>query len=95
MRRALEQYYARQESGSRGFGFVLLATIGAALVAAGIVLLIAHNWDDFSRPVRSVIAFLPLIGAQALSAFVLLRGTNPKRGASAPPSSTSPALARP
>ena len=67
--RAIEQYYARQESGSRGFGFVLLATIGAALVAAGIVLLIAHNWDDFSRPVRSVIAFLPLISAQALSAF--------------------------
>ncbi len=48
--RAVDQHYARRESGSRGFGFVLLAAIGAALVAAGIVLLIAHNWDDFSRP---------------------------------------------
>jgi hypothetical protein len=71
--RSIEEHYARQESASRGFGFVLLATIGAALVAAGIVLLIAHNWDEFSRPLRSVIAFLPLISAQALSAFVLLR----------------------
>ena len=54
-------------------GVVLLATVGSILVAAGIVLLIAHNWDDFSRPVRSVIAFLPLLTAQALSVFVLMR----------------------
>lgn len=71
---ALEQHYAQAETrGSRNFGFVLLAVIGSALVAAGIVLLIAHNWDEFSRPLRSVIAFLPLLAAQALSLFVLLR----------------------
>ena len=72
--RALEQHYAETETGgSRNFGFVLLAVIGSALVAAGIILLIAHNWDEFSRPLRSVIAFVPLLAAQALSLFVLLR----------------------
>ena len=70
---AIERYYEANARGSRKVGVVLLATVGSILVAAGIVLLIAHNWDDFSRPVRSVIAFLPLIAAQALSVFVLMR----------------------
>ena len=70
---AIERYYEASARGSHKVGFVLLAVIGSILVAAGIVLLIAHNWDDFSRPIRSVIAFLPLLAAQALSAFVLMR----------------------
>jgi len=69
--RALERHYETSASGSRNFGFALLAIVGSALVAAGVVLLVAHNWDEFSRPLRSVIAFLPLVSAQLLSAFVL------------------------
>jgi uncharacterized membrane protein len=71
--KAIERYYEASTRGSHKVGVVLLATVGSILVAAGIVLLIAHNWDDFSRPVRSAIAFLPLIAAQALSVFVLMR----------------------
>jgi uncharacterized membrane protein len=69
--RAIERHYESTESRSN-FGFVLLATIGSALIGAGIILLIAHNWDDLSRGTRTVIAFLPLLIAQALAAFVLL-----------------------
>ena len=76
--RAIEDYYAAHTTPSRNVGFVLLATIGSALVAAGIVLLIAHNWDEFSRPVRSVFAFVPLIASQILSAFVLVRRDDSK-----------------
>jgi uncharacterized membrane protein len=71
--RAIERHYETSATPSRNVGFVLLATVGSALVAAGIVLLIAHNWDEFSRPVRSVFAFIPLIASQLLAAFVLLR----------------------
>jgi uncharacterized membrane protein len=75
---AIERYYEARSSGSSKIGFVLLAAVGSILVAAGIVLLIAHNWDDFSRPIRSAIAFLPLIAAQALSVFVLMRRNESK-----------------
>jgi uncharacterized membrane protein len=69
---AIERHYASVET--RGnFGFVILATVGAALVGAGIVLLVAHNWDEFSRATRTVIAFIPLLLTQALVVFVLLR----------------------
>ena len=70
---AIERYYAAEESQSRNLGFVLLAIIGSALVASGIILLIAHNWDELSRPLRTFIAFLPLVVAQALAVFVLVR----------------------
>lgn len=69
---AIERHYGSVETRSN-FGFIILATVGAALVGAGIILLIAHNWDDLSRATRTVIAFIPLIIAQALVAFVLMR----------------------
>src|ERR1044072_1706948 len=75
---AIERYYEGKSAGAPKLGFVPLSSVGSILVAAGIVLLIAHNWDDFSRPVRSVIAFLPLLAGQALSVFVLLRRNESK-----------------
>ncbi len=47
--------------------------LGASLVGVGIALLIAHNWDELSRPIRSTIAFLPLLASHALVVFVLAR----------------------
>ena len=69
---AIERHYEHDEHGTN-FAFVLLATLGSALVAAGIILLIAHNWDDLSRATRTAIAFLPLLIAQALVVFTLMR----------------------
>ena len=70
--RAIERHYGSVETRTN-FGFVILATLGAALVGAGIILIIAHNWDDLSRGTRTVIAFLPLLIAQVFVAFVLVR----------------------
>src|SRR5882762_633383 len=69
---AIDRHYGPAESRTN-FGFIILATVGAALVGAGIILLIAHNWDDLSRATRTVIAFIPLLIAQALVVFVLMR----------------------
>src|SRR6185437_4637094 len=69
--RAIERHY--EDEPRTNFAFVILATLGSALVAAGIILLIAHNWDDLSRATRTAIAFLPLLIAQALVVFTLMR----------------------
>ncbi|HEX4632034.1 MAG TPA: DUF2157 domain-containing protein [Chthoniobacterales bacterium] len=71
---ALQQHYSsRPPKASRRIGFVLSAILGSLLVGAGIVLLVAHNWDFLSRPIRCGIAFTPLVLSQALAVFVLLR----------------------
>lgn len=69
---SIERHYGTAEPRSN-FGFVILATVGAALVGAGIILLIAHNWDDLSRPMRTMIAFIPLLVALLLVGFVLMQ----------------------
>jgi uncharacterized membrane protein len=70
--RAIDRHYEQDQPRSN-FAFVLLAALGSALVAAGIILLIAHNWDELSRVARTAIAFLPLLIAQALVVFTLIR----------------------
>jgi hypothetical protein len=71
---ALERHYAAQPPEEpRRTGFILSAILGSLLVGAGIILLVAHNWDFLSRPIRCAIAFAPLVVSQALAIFVLLR----------------------
>jgi uncharacterized membrane protein len=70
--RAIERHYEHDQPRTN-FGFIILAALGSALVAAGIILLIAHNWDELSRARRTGIAFLPLLLAQTLVVFTLMR----------------------
>ena len=60
----------------RNWAVALFGIIGAVLVGAGVLLLLAHNWDQFSRPVRTMLAFLPLLAGQVLGLLVLLRKTS-------------------
>ncbi len=71
---ALRQHYSSQPAeASRRIGFILSAILGSLLVGAGIILLVAHNWDFLSHAIRCGIAFTPLILSQALAVFVLIR----------------------
>jgi hypothetical protein len=71
---AIERHYAvRLPEEPRRIGFILSAILGSLLVGAGIILLVAHNWDFLSRPIRCAIAFVPLVLTQTLVIFVLLR----------------------
>lgn len=52
---------------------IVFGTLGASLIGLGIILLIGHNWDNLSRPLRTVLAFVPLVTAQGLLAWTLAR----------------------
>lgn len=52
---------------------VILSVLGAALIGLGVILLLAHNWDSWSRATRTVVSLAPLALTQALSLWVLLR----------------------
>lgn len=69
----IEQYYKSKNGSSQNKLFLTFGILGAILVGLGIILIIAHNWDELSRTTKTVFAFLPLVVAQVISAYVLLK----------------------
>lgn len=52
---------------------IILAVFGAALIGGGVILVLAHNWDDLSRTVRTVLSILPLLIAQGLTLYAFTK----------------------
>lgn len=69
-------YYTSKENPSANRLVLAFSMLGAILVGLGIILIIAHNWDELSRTTKTIFAFLPLVVGQALSGFVLLKRPN-------------------
>lgn len=69
---SLREHYGDVAPRSRaGLMVVLFGLLGAILVSGGLILLIAHNWDELSRTARTIVAVLPMLAAQSLAAWVL------------------------
>jgi uncharacterized membrane protein len=69
----IRAHYAAGESREQGRLPLIFGILGAMLVGLGIILIIAHNWDDLSRSSKTFFSFLPLVCAQVLCGFVLLK----------------------
>ncbi|HSB93225.1 MAG TPA: DUF2157 domain-containing protein [Flavitalea sp.] len=70
--RNIREYYESKHPDKSGNRMLLtFGIIGAMLVGLGAILIIAHNWDQLSRTVKVIIAFLPLVGCQAFCAYAL------------------------
>ncbi len=70
---AIEAYYKSKSGSSSNRLFVAFGILGSILVGLGIILIIAHNWDELSRFTKTFFAFIPLVAAQGICAFVLLK----------------------
>ena len=65
-------HYGEIEGGTgRRMALTVCSIIGALLIGAGIILLLAHNWENLSRPIRTVLALAPLAVCQTLAFWVL------------------------
>ena len=69
----IQEYYKGKRESSPNRLFVAFGILGSILVGLGIILIIAHNWDELARSTKTFFAFLPLVAAQAICAFVLLK----------------------
>jgi len=57
----------------RNLGLAICAILGSTLIGLGTILLFAHNWDDLSRPARTVLSFTPLVLGQILVGWTLTK----------------------
>ncbi len=69
----IREYYRSKGGEFSNRLFIVFGLLGAILVGLGIILIIAHNWDEFSRATKTGFAFLPLLIGQALCGFALFR----------------------
>ena len=76
----LRHYYGEVRSVSKTTAMlIILGTIGALLIGLGIILLLAHNWEQFSRFTRAILSLAPLVIGQSLALWVLCK--RPQSGA--------------
>ena len=69
----ISDYYQRKHPESNNRLFIAFGILGAILVGLGIILILAHNWDNLSRPVKLLFAFLPLVAGQVMCGYTILR----------------------
>jgi uncharacterized membrane protein len=70
----LRAHYAEQASGmGRRLVVAIFAVFGALLIGGGIILLLAHNWEAFGRGTRAAVALAPLLAAQVLVGWIVLK----------------------
>lgn len=69
----IRDYYIAKEEDSPNRLLLVFGTLGALLVGLGIILIVAHNWDNLTRTSRIVFAMLPMAIGQGICAYALLR----------------------
>ena len=67
----IQTYYQRKKGQNSNRLFIVFALLGAILIGLGIILIIAHNWDELPRMIKTIFAFVPLIIGQGLCAYTL------------------------
>src|SRR5262245_45559797 len=67
----ISNYYATKTTSPQSKMVIVFGILGSLLVSLGIILILAHNWDDLTRTTKSIIAFIPLVIGQGLCAFSL------------------------
>ena len=72
----LRRHYEASAGKSRNWALVTFGLLGGTLVGLGVILLLAHNWENLSRAARTALAFSPLVASQILVGWSLRSGKN-------------------
>ncbi len=70
---AIADFYTQESRNRPNIALITFSIFGAILLAGGIILLLAHNWSDLPRSLRTVLSFLPLVAGQGLGLWTLFK----------------------
>jgi uncharacterized membrane protein len=68
---AIRGFYRNKGDSSQNRLLIVFGVLGALLIGLGIILMLAHNWDELGKPIKTVFCFLPLLIGQALCFYTL------------------------
>jgi hypothetical protein len=69
----IKQHFDRKSSPTYNRLLIVFGILGALLTGLGIILIIAHNWDTLSHNIKLMLAILPLVIAQLLCGYILMK----------------------
>lgn len=69
----IDNYYSNNSQHQPNRLLTIFGIFGSLLVGLGIILVLAHNWDDFSKTIKTAFAFLPLLIGQFIVGFSILK----------------------
>ncbi len=69
----ITSYYQNKEAQKSSGSGHIISILGALLVGAGFILLVAHNWDDLSRTLKIALGGLPLLIGYILCGYALVK----------------------
>lgn len=69
----IKEHYTKNGDESQSKLFMIFGILGAILSGLGIILILAHNWDDLSNTTKSIISFLPLLMGQLFCGYTILK----------------------
>jgi Predicted membrane protein (DUF2157) len=67
----IRDYYGRKPKSGNNRLVIIFGVFGSLLVGMGLVLIIAHNWDNLMKPIKLSIALFPLLAGQAICGYLL------------------------
>lgn len=71
----IHSYYGEvEERNWLQFALAIFGTLGAILIGAGIILLIAKNWNELSRTLRTLLSIMPTLMGQIIVGWVIYTG---------------------
>lgn len=69
----IREYYKERNNQSGNRMLIVFGVLGAILTGLGVILILAHNWDELGRMTKTIFAFLPLLIGQGFCLFALLK----------------------
>lgn len=69
----IRRYYESGATANPGKLLTIFSILGAILSGLGVILILAHNWDDLPQLAKACLAFLPLLIGQLFCAIALLK----------------------
>ncbi len=72
----IRNYFLSKEKPQSNRLVIVFGILGAILVGLGIILILAHNWDNLSTFTKTILAFIPLLIGQGLCAFTIIKKTD-------------------
>ena len=69
----INSFYASQNENKTSRLFTIFGVLGSLLVGLGLILILAHNWDNFSKSIKTTFSFLPLIIGQVFVGYSVFK----------------------